>query len=187
MYSFSELCPNSDFEWNNSFAYWLCRLHREPKPSEFTAERLKRAMSHHFDVEEQAYEPKQLNSPPDLIPKVLTPIAPVTLALRWSPFPMTHSVLGEPVVHARDREAVFAVWNPRYLGADSLQATSADESHFVFLLKLAASAAIAGKSKILLVGSPGWSYSPAVGHFMNPGTALMMHDAGYLFTERVPR
>jgi hypothetical protein len=45
-------------------------------------------MSYHFEVEEQAYNPKMLNAPPDLIPKYLTPIAPVTLALQWSPFPM---------------------------------------------------------------------------------------------------
>lgn len=148
-------------------------------------------MSYHFDVEEQAYTPKMLNSRPDLIPKYLTPIAPVTLAQRWSPFPLAASILGEPEHHDATEpcygQAAFAVWTPRYLGADRIPTATIDEAHFVFLFRLAASAALASKSKILLVGSPGWSYESAAEQYMNPDTAVMMHNAGYLFTERVSR
>ena len=148
-------------------------------------------MSYHFDVEEQAYRPKMLNSPPELIPKYLTPIAPVILALHWSPFPKAVTVLGEPEHHGATEPCygrdAFAVWSPRYLGADDIPATTPDEMHFVFLLRLAASAARAEKCRILLVGKPGWCYDTAVKGYMNPDTAVMMHDAGYIFTERVPR
>ncbi len=187
MYSFAELHSNKGDGLPDSFAYWICRLHKQPKPDLFCTERLKSAMSYHFDVEEQAYTPKMLRSPPNLIPNYLTPIAPVTLALKWSPFPMAISILGQPESHGSSDGAAFAVWSPRYLGADDTDTTTTDEAHFLFLLRLAASAAMAAKCRVLLVGSPGWSYTHALGRYMNPDTAIMMHEAGYLFTERVPR
>jgi hypothetical protein len=185
MYSFTELHPHQGKGFPDSFAYWLCCLHKEPK--DFSAGNLKSAMSYHFDVEEQAYTPKMLNSRPELIPKCLTPIAPVTLAPQWSPFPMAVSILGKPEQHGSDSGSAFAVWTPRYLGGDEVATKTTDEAHFLFLIRLATSAARASKCRVLLVGSPGWCYRTAAKRYMNPDTAVMMHDAGYLFTERVPR
>jgi hypothetical protein len=191
MYSFPELHGHLGDGLPNSFAYWLCRLRKKPKPQDFNASTLENRMSYHYEVEEQAYMPKMLNSSPDLIPKYLAPIAPVTLAYRWSPFPMAFSLLGKPEYHevsdpGRSRTA-FAVWKPKYLGADEIQAKTIDEAHFLFLLRLAASACLAAKCRVILVGKPGWSYEHAVTRLMNPDTAIMMHNAGYLFTDRVSR
>jgi hypothetical protein len=188
MYSFSELCPDPP-TWQTSFAYWLCRLNKLPPPDVFSAENLKSAMGYHFEVEEQAHTLNMLNSPTDLIPKYLAPLAPVTLAQKWSPFPLAISMLGDPEFHGaseRSRSA-FAVWSPRYLGKEKITTTIRDEEHFVFLFRLAASAALEAKCRILLVGSPGWSYESAVDNRMNPDTALLMLQAGYVFTERVSR
>lgn len=192
MYPFVELYPDVDDGPPMSFAYWLCRLHKQPKPSVISADGLQSAMSYHFDVEEQAYAPEMLNSSPDLIPEFLSPIAPVTVASQWSPFPMAVSFLGKPEQHGIGDQrfsgrAAFAVWTPRYLGADDLPQMTADEAHFVFLLRLATSAAKSDQCRVLLVGSPGWSYDHAVENLMNPDTAILMHNAGYLYTERVAR
>ena len=59
MYSFNELYPDPP-TLQESFAYWLCRLHKLPKPDVFSADNLKSAMGYHFEVEEQAYTPKML-------------------------------------------------------------------------------------------------------------------------------
>lgn len=192
MYSFEEIYPDDENERPCSFAYWLCRLRKEPKGFEMLADNLQRVMSFHYDVEEQAYTPEMLNSSPKLIPKYLAPIAPVTLAAGWSPFPMARAILGRPeqrgiAPKGSFHRGAFAVWKPRYLGMDDLPKMTAHEKHFVFLLRLAASAALAAKCRILLVGSPGWSYEHAVKNYMNPETSVLMHEAGYLFTERVAR
>ena len=84
---------------------------------------------------------------------------------------------------------MLTIWKPQYLGAWAPKELDRDARHFAFLLRLTCSAAIAEKGKVLLIGSPGWSYSSWRDQFfmMNPGTALLMHKAGYLYTDRIPQ
>ena len=67
-------------------------------------------MSFQFDVEEQAQNMKTLIGDAELIPSVLIPIAPVTLALQWSPFPVAIEALG---LHLDTKAGkVLATFNP---------------------------------------------------------------------------
>jgi hypothetical protein len=47
--------------------------------------------------------------------------------------------------------------------------------------------ALQEKGRILIVGSPGWWYAHWKNevYMMNPDTALLMHEAGYLYSDRI--
>lgn len=189
MYSFEELKPD---KWSKSLAYWIGTLHK-PLPEAFTtADALASAMSLHFDIEEQCCDEEHLRTEPDLLFDIFRPIAPITLAERWSPIPMLVTLFENPIQHGTDLTRdetlpAFAVFNPTYLGDSEFVPGNVHERHAYYLARLAASRAEEEKARILIVAKPGWSYSHAKEEgFMNPQCALFMHRVGYMFTERVP-
>lgn len=191
MYSFVELEPDPK-SWCTSLAYWIGTLHK-PLPRSFsTAPALASAMSLHFDIEEQCCDEEHLRTSPDLLFKVFRPIAPITLAERWSPMPMLVRLFENPVQHGAElskkgMRPAFAVFNPVYLGDSEFNPSDAHERHAYYLARLAASRAQEEKARVLVVAQPGWSYSEArEAGYMNPQSALFMHRVGYLFTERLP-
>lgn len=187
MYPYSYFEPRPA-DWVTTFAYWICLLSK-PLPKETAkAEALQSVMSFHYDVEEQAYKPDMLRSNKELIPKYLRPVAPVTLTYRWTPFELGVGLLGSPIEHGADEKSAYCIWKPEYLGhAMPEQDDSEHKRHALFLFRLAASAAIASKTKILVVGSPGWSVENQKNCMINPDTSLLMLESGYLYTERIPR
>ncbi len=187
MYPYSYFKP-SPTDWETTFAYWICLLSK-PLPKEtVNATALQSVMSFHYSVEEQAYKPDMLRSNKELIPKYLRPVAPVTLTHRWAPFELGVELLGSPVEHGTDGQSAYCIWKPEYLGhATPEQDDSEHEKHALFLFRLAASAALTSKEKILVIGSPGWSIEHERNRMMNPDTSLMMLESGYLYTERIGR
>lgn len=186
MYEFQELCSN---RLTDTFAYWLLAERRTLPESRLSLETLYRWMACHYDIEEQAVEPAALLSDKKLL-KHLQPISPITLAERWTPFTLACNILGDPIVHERGNKSLspaMAVWNPRWLGACEPEDRSEHPRHFVFLLRLACWLAEECGGRVILVGSPGWSYSSWKDEFymMNPATALILHKAGYLYTDRI--
>ena len=189
MFEFRELTSgDGDVD---TFAYWVLVLKKLLPRKCASVDYVKSLMSRHYDIEEQAYTPRMLRTDKKLFYSYLQPIAPVTLALKWSPFALARSALGTPIRREKGsgtRSPALAIWKPKYLGAWEPKDLAEDHRHFVFLLRIACSAAIAAKGRILLVGSPGWSYSNwREERMMNPGTVLLMHEAGYVYTDRMPQ
>ena len=93
MYDFDELCGS---DVTTTFAYWLLAERKTLPESEFTLENIKGWMSYHYDIEEQAYTSKMLQTNKRLL-KHLQPVSPVTLTERWSPFSLACDILGNPI------------------------------------------------------------------------------------------
>lgn len=174
-----------DAAWLTTFAYWLGAL-ADPT-SEFArdAEDSCAAMSCQYDIEEQAFVIDDLRSRPELIPKIFRPVAPVTLALRWSPFPAAIAALGAPV-HI-DRGAfsrILAIFRP--VDSPALSAATPDERHFGFLLRHACERAFRAKSWILLTGAPGWAYESEDLITGDRHRQKLMADFGFVSQSRRP-
>ena len=185
MFTYQELSGKVD---SGTFTYWVL-VEKEPlSNSEAELDGLKSLMGYHYGSEEQAYEPESLLD--DERFEKLQPIAPVTLAEAWAPFELSREILGEPIVSKRgegSNSAAMAIWNPQFLGGCEPDERSEHPRHFVFLLRLACSLAEELNGRVLIVGSPGWSYShwKNDSYMMNPETALLMNKAGYLYTDRI--
>ncbi len=185
MYSFEEL---SYQKTTKSFAYWLLVEKREQNKEEYDLSALSSFMSYHYGQEEQVYDEGILE---DSFFESFHPVAPVTLTERWSSFALCNELLGNPITKARETDgqycSAFGVWNSGYLGEMDPMNLSEHPRHCVFLLRLACALAEEHSKRILLVGTPGWSYS----HWrnkefmMNPDTSLLLHQAGYLYTDRI--
>lgn len=170
--------------WNDTFAYWLLVLHDPTHPCAQDATEAQSAMSFQYDAEEQTEDIAGIATDPELIPQICRPIAPVTLALRWSPFPAALQALGPPAhlhTHQGNALAVFAPCLPL-----EVRGTTADEQHFAFLLREACVRAGAAKALVLLVGSPGWAYDSADYLAERPETQQLMRDFGFAYTLRAP-
>jgi hypothetical protein len=188
MFTFEELSSSKSI---TTFAYWIL-VERRPLPERFaTLDYLRSWMRFHFDVEEQVcIAERLLSTDKNLLPKFIRLIAPVTLAERWTPFSLATEILGEPARAERGvgfTSPALAIWNPIFLGACKPADRSEHARHFTFLLRLACSAAVEERGRVIIVGSPGWSYSSwkDKSFMMNPDTALLMHRAGYLYTDRI--
>jgi hypothetical protein len=189
MFTFEELTDGDKII--KSFAYWLL-VERRPLPAKLgSLAYLKNWMSFHYEVEGQVYKLAMLRTDKDLLPKYIRLISPVTLAEKWTPFSLGAELLGEPERKERQEKgsyaAALAVWKPEFLAGAQPGCSTEHARHFAYLLGLACSAAIEAKGRVILIGSPGWSYSGwKDSHFMmNPSTALLMHEAGYLYTDRI--
>ena len=57
----------------------------------------------------------------------------------------------------------------------------------LLLAGLACSLALNQNGRVLIVGSPGWSYQHwrEKRRMMNPGISVLMHECGYLYTDRI--
>jgi len=122
----------------------------------------------------------------DLLFHVFSPVAPVALAERWSPFPRCVSALSLPLHHRRDGRAVFGVFSSTY--GELPKAKSIHEKHFDLLLTHALDVAESIEGKILLVIEPGWSFSHEYrGRRQRKHIKRIMRNVGYRCTERVHR
>jgi hypothetical protein len=137
------------------------------------------AMSHQYDVEEQG----NLAGYPEYVPSIFRPLAPVTLAKEWTPFPMAITLLGSPVhASAADYGKRLFVFEPRSLALTGCE-PGLDAAHFGFLLSEAIRHA---KGRyIMMCGSPGWSYSSL--DYISAGIRKRMEDAGFVFQRRKPK
>ncbi|NML68085.1 hypothetical protein HHL22_23040 [Hymenobacter sp. RP-2-7] len=182
---FTTLNQQARYEaWNDTFAYWLLVLHDTSNLYARDADEAQSAMSLQFDVEEQAVAAEGVASNEELIPTVFVPIAPVTLALRWSPFPAAVKSLGAPVYADNKRGDSLAVFTPQTLPA-AFDSTP-DEQHFSFLLRQACTHAIKANALVMLVGSPGWDYDEDGLLAENPVSQQAMRDFGFVYTLRKP-
>ena len=120
----------------------------------------------------------------ELISSVFIPIAPVTLALQWSPFPVAIESLGPPLHLDTKAGKVLATFNP--LVNSKVVGFSPDERHFAFLLRHVCSRAVESSSFILLIGSPSWDYDSEGFIDEQPGLRNMMREFGFVYTHRKP-
>lgn len=151
-------------------------------------------MSYQFDVEEQTEctgWADLLSSDPRWRHR-LRPIAPVQLALEWSPCPLAEQLLGTPFSQSVETDGfpgrcVAMVWHRRQLERIqrlSHASSSPDERRFVELLGDAVLLARMHRCGVLLVAKPGWSYTHA--RPMKPDIAQSMIRCGYVQTDRHP-
>jgi hypothetical protein len=171
-------------DWCNTFAYWLLVLKDPQNVYAREVEDVCAAMSFQFDVEDQAQDMATLISDAESIPSIFIPIAPVTLALQWSPFPAAIEALGPPLHLDAEAGEVLAVLNP--LAQPKATGSNPDERHFAFLLQQVCSRAIELGSLVLLVGSPGWDYKSEDFIDEQPDLQNLMREFGFAYTHRKP-
>ena len=171
--------------WCTTFAYWLGVLFDRESGFAKSAEAAQNAMSYQHDVEEQAYELDHLRGDEELIPSIFMPVAPVTLALEWSPFPAIGSALGEPVFSdSGNYSKVSAAFHPAV--DPSFAASSDDERHFLRLLRGASVRAAEQDALVFMVGSPGWSYKSRDHIASDDQLRELMSEFGFVATVRHP-
>jgi hypothetical protein len=171
--------------WVATFAYWIGVLSDTSHQFARDAVAAGKAMSLQYDAEEQAIELDNLRSDPEIIPSVFNPVAPITLALKWSPFPAAFAALGEPLHVDRGKAAkILAIFRP--VAAPTFPASTADERHFQFLLRHTCERALATKYWVFLAGSPGWSYESKDYIADDPDLQELMSDFGFVYQARKP-
>jgi hypothetical protein len=174
--------------WRNAstFAYWIGVLKGFSPDFTSDAKFACGVRAYQYDVEEQADDVEDLIKFRDLGLGDLTPIAPVTLALRWSPFPAAAIALGPPVFfHYGEHSSTIAIFRP--VLAPTFPATTSDERHFQFLLRHACERALHSQGWVLLTGSPGWLYDHTDWIADSPDRHPMMADFGFVYCARKPR
>jgi hypothetical protein len=169
--------------WNDTFAYWLLVLHDASSLYAQDADEAQSVMAYQYDVEEQGNLDGE-GPEGSLVPTIFAPIAPVTLALLWSPFSAAIEALGQPLHFDAKGGDTLAVFTPQVL-PESFGLTS-DERHFSFLLHHACARALNEKALVLLVGSPGWAYDSEDFLEKEPEVRKQMEDAGFVYTLRKP-
>lgn len=171
--------------WLTTFAYWIGVLADPTSGFAREAEESCAIMTHQYDIEEQALVLDDLRGSREIIPSVFHPVAPVTLALRWSPFPAALAALGQPVHFHQGADArTLAVFRP--VDAPEFPAATADERHFQFLLQHACERALRTKRWVLLTGSPGWDYESEDFLAESPDLQQLMADFGFVAHARKP-
>ena len=161
-------------------AYWIGVLTNVRSKIATDAEEACAVMSHQHDVEEQ----DNFCSFPEYIPTVFRPIAPVTLALKWSPFPLALAIMGEPFsFDSTSSGNRLFIFRPEMIKRME-PFGCADIRHFQFLLAAAIQSAKSNEY-ILLCGSPGWSYNSP--EHIYGSTRRMMKDFGFVYQRRKPR
>lgn len=172
-----------------TFAYWLCAVERDTSlpPSDVLASE----MSVRYEIEDQVIDPNGFDEIQSIVPAPLLPIAPITLAHRWSPFPAAAKLLGDEVTakweENEHRAFGYVIWRPQWLGDAPTRAASRNEAHLRFLLGIAACKAEIMERDLFLFGQIGWSYKGEEDAPTNPEVALAMLQSGYVYTERVAR
>jgi hypothetical protein len=171
--------------WITTLAYWIGIL-SEFSP-EFTCDAYDAslAMGYQYDVEEQANDADALVAFRDIALPNFLPIAPVTLALRWSPFPAAMMALGPPAfAHCGKYGSILAVFHP--IENATFPATVSDERHFRFLLSHACHRGLDSDGCVLLAGSPGWSYESEDWIAAQPDLQHLMAEFGFVSLSRKP-
>jgi hypothetical protein len=172
--------------WLTTFAYWLGVLSDPESNTARNGDHVGSIMSCQYDVEEQAFKLDDLRGNDKFIPSIFQPVAPVTLALRWSPFPTAFAALGEPIhVHQGKVAKTVALFRP--VERPSFAAAKCDdERHFQFLLDHASERAMRTKRWVMLAGAPGWSYESEDFIADNPDIQKLMADFGFVYFARKP-
>ena len=169
----------------NTFAYWLGVISDPTAQIALDAAEACAIMTHQFDSEEQAVDEAGLRGHPNIIPGILQPIAPVTLALSWSPFPSAIAALGRPVhLHRAEYGQALAVFCP--VESPFFPADTPDQQHFLSLLQHCSARAARHKRRVFLTGSPGWSYSSEDLIVNSPELSLLMRAFGFVACARKP-
>lgn len=172
--------------YTSTFAYWLGVLSDPSAQVALDADEACAVMSYQYGSEEQAVDEDGLRGYPNIIPTVVHPVAPVTLALRWSPFPSAITALGTPVhLHCADYGKTLAIFRP--VENSSFSAESADERHFLSLLQHCSTRAAHSKRWVFLTGSPGWSYNSEDFIAKSRKLRRLMTDFGFVAYARTPR
>jgi hypothetical protein len=141
-------------------------------------------MAYRYDVEEQGNLEGQ-GPEGNLVPEVFVPIAPVTLALNWSPFPAAIAALGHPLHFDAKGGDTLAVFTPQIL--PEILGSTPDERHFSFLLHHSCARAFNENALVLLIGSPGWAYDSEDFLEKEPEIRKQMEEAGFVYTLRKPK
>jgi hypothetical protein len=176
--------------WNTTLAYWVGNYRGPDEPGELLS--LARVMSLQYDFEAQADRHGRVFPEDNDWTTRFAPVAPVQLALGWSPVPRAIELLGAPAVEAfeleGDTHTVTCAWAPPSdlkVTARRLRAarpTSPDDKRLVELLTATAMRTHAKASRILLVARPGWSYERA--GIITPRTESLMKRAGFVVADR---
>jgi len=169
---------------NDTFAYWLLVLHDSSSLYAQDADQAESVMSYRYDVEEQGNLEGE-GPEGSLVPEVFVPIAPVTLALRWSPFPAAIEALGRPLHADVNKGDTLAVFSPQVI--PEILDLALDEQHFNFLLHHACARALKENALVLLVGSPGWAYHSQDCLEEEPEIRKRMKELGFVYTLRKPK
>jgi hypothetical protein len=181
----SELQVPKSAGYRTSVAYWFGFLKQDLPSDLLEAKRLKSCMTLHFDREEQAWDENHIKSGLHDIFDYFQPIAPVSLAELWSPFPMAIQLLGKPIHSGTSEDSwpAYAVFAVPEEPARRSSPSSVHAKHFARLTNLCITAAKERhSSQILLVAMHGWSYRDA--RRMTTHVRNIMGFAGYRFAER---
>lgn len=207
MYTFEDLCSRKGYP----FTYLLGVLRKMPKEADLTADFFTDEFSWIQTREEQSESPKETIAGVDLFKKFVTPSAPLTMTPSWSPFPFAAEILGAPILHGRNEASnasAFAIWTPRLVSKGTSELRAGDEVvatfenyvgesdvdfggdlnalHFFWLLQMTVERAKEMNGKVLLAGTPGWSYKSQLEYPTPPHMRLRLLQAGYLYPERIP-
>jgi hypothetical protein len=147
------------------------------------ADEAQNIMAYQYDTEEQGN--LECEGPEgSLVTETFAPVAPVTLALRWSPFPAAITALGRPLHIDAKRGDTLAVFAPQAL--PKVLGSTPDERHFNFLLYHTCTRAFNENALVMLVGSPGWDYDSEDSLKNEPEIWKQMKEAGFVYTLRKP-
>jgi len=176
-------------EWCTSLAYWLGPYAGKLDAKEVLE--LAAVMSLQYDYEEQADAYGAALPKDESWTGVFAPVAPVQLALRWSPLLCAVELLGEPRVEAVEEgpgaRMVVAAWDAASVSNIKTMGRhpeTADEKRFVGLLTVSVTRAQQRRRGLLVVAKPGWSYEHMCG--ISETTARLMRKAGFVVTTRRP-
>jgi hypothetical protein len=176
----------ADATWLTTFAYWLGVLSDPESKIARNGDDVGSIMSCQYDVEEQAFKLDDLRGNYEFIPFIFQPVAPVTLALHWSPFPAGFAALGEPIhLHQGKVAKTVAIFRPVERPSFA-SAKCEDERHFQFLLGHASERAMRTKRWVMLAGAPGWSYDSEDFIATDPDVQKLMADFGFVYFARKP-
>ncbi|MDV6034166.1 MAG: hypothetical protein F9B45_29545 [Phycisphaera sp. RhM] len=150
---------------------------------------LSSAMRSQCDIEEQAVHKDRFDLIHQFSPGILRPVIPISLTLKWSPFPAATELFGNPTKQdfQKDDNRAFAcaVWSPHMLESRRLSASNSHERHFRNLVPSLVDRIENLGRDFFMAGMIGWDYETAKHNPMSPETEEAMRDYGYVFTQRV--
>ena len=187
--TFDEIRGNC--EWVTTVAYWIGTFRRRQIDSEGLLI-IGSAMDYQYDVEEQA-DCFGMPFPEDASWRpFISPIAPIQLALRWSPVPLAIEVLGEPCCEVNetdedDRTLAVLFWNKSQIADAHLpseQSVLTDMRRFIGLLGIAIARGREKGRGLVLSAKPGWDYYTV--YRISDESRSIMEQHGFLVTDRRP-
>nr|WP_143547903.1 hypothetical protein [Rhodopirellula sp. SM50] len=175
------------YDYEKTFAYWLCAIDRGvleiPPLTELIS-----AMRSQCDIEEQAVHVDRFDAIHKFSPGILRTLAPVSLAIRWSPFPTAVEMFGDPIHQKfqKDDHRAFAcaVWRPEKPDKPATAPINVHEQHFRALVPLLVDRVNQQRCDLFVAGMIGWEYDTERDCPISPETEKAMSDYGYVYTQR---